>query len=55
MLLSSSTSDGYYGGRKTMDITPEYILVGIPMTKLPEIVKAVSQIKEGLIPKSRVK
>ena len=46
---------GCFGCRKTTDIAPEEMLVGIPGTKLKEIVAAVDKMKEGPIPKSRVK
>jgi uncharacterized protein (DUF169 family) len=46
---------GCFGCRKTTDIAPEEMLVGIPGTKLPEIVAAVDKMKEGPIPKSRAK
>jgi uncharacterized protein (DUF169 family) len=46
---------GCFGCRKTTDIAPEEMLVGIPGTKLREIVAAVDKMKEGPIPKSRAK
>jgi uncharacterized protein (DUF169 family) len=46
---------GCFGCRKTTDIAPEEMLVGIPGKKLPEIVAAVDKMKEGPIPKSRAK
>ncbi len=46
---------GCFGCRKTTDIAPEEMLVGIPGTKLKEIVAAVDKMKEGPIPKSRAK
>lgn len=46
---------GCFGCRKTTDIAPEEMLVGIPGSKLKEIVAAVQKMGEGPIPKSRAK
>ncbi len=46
---------GCFGCRKTTDIGPDEMLVGIPATKLDEVVKALDKLKEGAIPKSRTK
>ncbi|MDD1767794.1 MAG: DUF169 domain-containing protein [Methanomassiliicoccales archaeon] len=46
---------GCFGCRKTTDIAPEHMLVGIPMSKMEDIVEAVKKMGEGPIPKSRVK
>jgi uncharacterized protein (DUF169 family) len=46
---------GCFGCRKTTDIGPDEMLVGIPGTKLDEIVAAVDKMKAGPIPKSRAK
>ena len=46
---------GCFGCRKTTDLAPEEMLVGIPGSKMREIVAAVEKMKEGPIPKSRVK
>jgi uncharacterized protein (DUF169 family) len=46
---------GCFGCRKTTDITPEEMLVGIPGSKMKDIVAAVDKMKEGPIPKSRAK
>jgi uncharacterized protein (DUF169 family) len=46
---------GCFGCRKTTDIKPEEMLVGIPAKKLPEIVKALEKMGAGAIPKSREK
>jgi uncharacterized protein (DUF169 family) len=46
---------GCFGCRKTTDIAPEEMLVGIPGIKLKEVVDAVEKMKEGPIPKSRAK
>ncbi|HXZ23788.1 MAG TPA: DUF169 domain-containing protein [Methanomassiliicoccales archaeon] len=46
---------GCFGCRKTTDIKPEEMLVGIPAKKLPELVKNLEQMGAGPIPKSRAK
>jgi uncharacterized protein (DUF169 family) len=46
---------GCFGCRKTTDIAPEEMLVGIPGTRLREIVDAVEKMKGGPIPKSRAR
>ena len=46
---------GCFGCRKTTDIKPEEMLVGIPAKKLPEVVKALEKMGAGPIPKSREK
>lgn len=46
---------GCFGCRKTTDIGPDEMLVGIPGNRLQEIVAAVDKMKEGPIPKSRAK
>jgi uncharacterized protein (DUF169 family) len=46
---------GCFGCRKTTDIAPEEMLVGIPGNRLKDIVAAVDKMKEGVIPKSRAR
>ncbi|MBI0584540.1 MAG: DUF169 domain-containing protein [Methanomassiliicoccus sp.] len=46
---------GCFGCRKTTDIGPDEMLVGIPGSKLGEVVSAVEKMREGPIPKSRTK
>jgi uncharacterized protein (DUF169 family) len=46
---------GCFGCRKTTDIAPEEMLVGIPGSKIAELVSAVQKMAEGPIPKSRAK
>jgi len=46
---------GCFGCRKTTDIAPEEMMVGIPGAKMPEIVAAVEKMSKGPIPKSREK
>jgi len=46
---------GCFGCRKSTDIKPEEMLVGIPMAKIPDIVKALEKMGAGPIPKSRTK
>ena len=46
---------GCFGCRKTTDIAPEHMLVGIPMSRMPDIVSAVAKMSTGPIPKSRAK
>jgi uncharacterized protein (DUF169 family) len=46
---------GCFGCRKTTDIKPEEMLVGIPAKRLPEIVRALEKMGAGAIPKSREK
>jgi uncharacterized protein (DUF169 family) len=46
---------GCFGCRKSTDIKPEEMLVGIPMKKLPDMVKALEKMGAGPIPKSRTK
>jgi uncharacterized protein (DUF169 family) len=46
---------GCFGCRKTTDITPEEMLVGIPASKLETLVTAIEKMGAGAIPKSRVK
>lgn len=46
---------GCFGCRKTTDIAPEHMLVGIPMSRMPDIVSAVAKMSAGPIPKSRAK
>jgi len=46
---------GCFGCRKTTDILPEEMLVGIPSKKLPEILMALDKLGAGPIPKSRTK
>jgi len=46
---------GCFGCRKTTDIAPEEMLVGIPWAKMAEIVAAVEKMAAGPIPKSREK
>ncbi len=51
----ANISLGCFGCRKTTDIAPEEMLVGIPGSKMAETVAAVDKMKEGPIPKSRAK
>lgn len=46
---------GCFGCRKTTDIAPEEMLVGIPGSKIGELASAVKKMGEGPIPKSRSK
>jgi uncharacterized protein (DUF169 family) len=46
---------GCFGCRKTTDIAPEEMLVGIPAAKLEMLVAAIEKLGAGAIPKSRVK
>ena len=46
---------GCFGCRKSTDIKPEEMLVGIPMKRIPEIVRALEKMGAGPIPKSRTK
>ncbi len=46
---------GCFGCRKTTDIAPEEMLVGIPASKLEELMTAIEKMGAGAIPKSRVK
>jgi uncharacterized protein (DUF169 family) len=46
---------GCFGCRKTSDIKPEEMLVGIPRVRLAETVKALKTMAQGPIPKSRQK
>jgi uncharacterized protein (DUF169 family) len=46
---------GCFGCRKSTDIKPDEMLVGIPMSKLPDMVKALEKMGAGPIPKSRTK
>ena len=46
---------GCFGCRKTTDIAPEEMLVGIPGNKIREIVDAMDKMRAGPIPKSRAK
>ncbi len=46
---------GCFGCRKTTDIAPEEMLVGIPRSKLDGIVKSLDKLAAGAIPKSRQK
>jgi len=46
---------GCFGCRKATDIKPEEMLVGIPMKKMPEIVRVLEKFAAGPIPKSRTK
>ncbi|MEM0449560.1 MAG: DUF169 domain-containing protein [Methanomassiliicoccales archaeon] len=46
---------GCFGCRKTTDIKPEEMLVGIPRQRLTEVAKALKQFSAGPIPKSRQK
>jgi uncharacterized protein (DUF169 family) len=46
---------GCFGCRKTTDIAPEEMLVGIPASKLEMLVAAIEKLGAGAIPKSRVK
>lgn len=46
---------GCFGCRKTSDIKPEEMLVGIPRQRLAETVKALQAMAQGPIPKSRQK
>jgi uncharacterized protein (DUF169 family) len=46
---------GCFGCRKTTDIAPEEMLVGIPAAKLEKLVAAIEKMGAGAIPKSRAK
>jgi uncharacterized protein (DUF169 family) len=46
---------GCFGCRKTTDIAPEELLVGIPASKLEKLVAAIEKMGAGAIPKSREK
>lgn len=46
---------GCFGCRKTTDIAPEEMLVGIPAAKLGMLVSALEKLGASAIPKSRVK
>lgn len=46
---------GCFGCRKTTDIAPEEMLVGIPASKLEMLVAAIEKMGATAIPKSRVK
>jgi uncharacterized protein (DUF169 family) len=46
---------GCFGCRKTTDIAPEEMLIGIPAAKLEKLVAAIEKMGAGAIPKSRVK
>ena len=50
-----SISLGCFGCRKTTDIAPEQMLVGIPMSRLHNMVEAIKKMAIGPIPKSRAK
>lgn len=50
-----NVSLGCFGCRKSTDIKPEEMLVGIPMNKLPDMVNALEKLGAGPIPKSRTK
>lgn len=52
---SINMSLGCFGCRKSTDIAPEEMIVGIPFSRLPEIVKVVDKLKDGPIPKTRSK
>jgi len=52
---NTNLSLGCYGCRKSTDIAPEEMLVGIPMSKMRDIVAAISKMSQGPIPKSRAK
>ena len=51
----ANMSLGCFGCRKTSDIKPEEMLVGIPRVRLAETVKALQAMAQGPIPKSRQK
>jgi uncharacterized protein (DUF169 family) len=46
---------GCFGCRKTTDILPEELLVGVPYARLDELLKALEKMSAGPIPKSRAK
>jgi uncharacterized protein (DUF169 family) len=46
---------GCFGCRKTTDIAPEEMLVGIPASKMERLVAAIEKMGAGAIPKSREK
>ncbi len=46
---------GCFGCRKSTDIKPEEMLVGIPMARIPDMVIALEKMGAGPIPKSRAK
>lgn len=50
-----NTSLGCFGCRKTTDLAPEEMLVGIPGSRIREIAAAAEKMKEGLTPKSWMK
>jgi len=51
----SNLSLGCFGCRKSTDMEPHEMLLGIPAVLFPGIVDAVEELEEGPIPKSRVK
>ncbi len=52
---NTNLSLGCYGCRKATDIAPEDMLVGIPMSKMEDIVSTIEKLSKGPIPKSRTK
>jgi uncharacterized protein (DUF169 family) len=50
-----NSSLGCFGCRKTTDLAPEEMLVGVPGTKLEGIVAAVDEMREGPIMRSRTR
>jgi uncharacterized protein (DUF169 family) len=52
---NTNLSLGCYGCRKSTDIASEEMLVGIPMSKMANIVAAIGKMSQGPIPKSRAK
>ncbi|HEY3419251.1 MAG TPA: DUF169 domain-containing protein, partial [Methanomassiliicoccales archaeon] len=46
---------GCFGCRKTTDMAPEELLVGIPASKLEKLVAAIEKMSAAAIPKSREK
>jgi uncharacterized protein (DUF169 family) len=50
---NTNLSLGCYGCRRSTDIAPEEMLVGIPMSNMRNIVAAISKLSQGPIPKSR--
>ncbi len=52
---SPNISLGCFGCRKSTDMGPEEMLLGIPSSNFPSMMDAITTLAEGPIPKSRVK
>ncbi len=52
---SPNISLGCFGCRKSTDMAPEEMLLGIPSSSFPAVMDAMADLAEGPIPKSRVK